>query len=312
MPLDYWSIIKKAFHTTVRYPRLWLLGLFLAGGFNANFLYWTNLRLPWRDNGYDILAWLAQNIGARHHALVAAAIAIILTVAVVVMVNWIKIIFILYISDVLKLKRMRADISTAPQPSFKSALQESRRYVSSVIAMSIFTMVSTAIVIGVLGGGSRLLFASRGVVWLIAALVFIGLLFFFSCLNIFGTFFIIFYRQGFKAALNLATDLIIARWQAIAEMAVLLMIIYGLCFFIGTSLLYGFTMVASNVWLSGLLLWAWLAVVNTFFNISLLLLFAQLVQPPYHPEFKSLLEELPAPAPLPGSAASLVDTGGHL
>ncbi len=175
-------------------------------------------------------------------------------------------------------------------------------------------MISTMVVTGVLAGTSKLLFDSRSLVWLMALMLFIGLVFFFSCLNIFGTFFIIFYRQNFSTGLGLSFDLVRSRVWVIVETAVLLMVLYGLCFFGGTSIVFIFKFVSVKLFitlssgglisplaavrlvpaLSALLLWIWLAVVNTFFNISLLLVFAQLVQPPLDPEFIPVPKKIPA------------------
>jgi hypothetical protein len=319
MPIDYWLILKRSYQVTIRHPGLWLLGLLLAGGFNINFFYWANLRLRWRNSGDVVADWVQQNFHTSHiipaFLLILAAAAFIIIVA-----NWAKIIFVLYTSDILKLQRMRP---ARPAPAGPiSALRESPRYLVSVTAMSVFTVIATGAVTTVLAGATQILFDSRGVVWLTAVLLLATFVFFFSCLNIFATFFVIFYRKRFAGALNLSLDLIVSRARVIVEMATLLLVIYGLCFFVGTSLLFLFKLSAVGLLtpllqhglvpqaaffglitgFSGLLLWVWLAIVNTFFNVSLLLLFTQLVRPPYHPEFKSLLEQIPAA--LPGQAAS--------
>ncbi len=297
MPINYWSIFKQAFHVTSRYPGLWLLGLFLSGGFNANFFYWANLRLGWRDRGAGLWFWLSDDISVR----TAAAVAGFLLVGIILFVaaNWAKVLFILRTSDILKLQRMR------PQ-SEQTIVQESPRYLASVITMSVFTVVSVTVVTIVLGGSPQWLFSSDSSVWLLAAVLYLALVFFFSYVNVFGTFFIIFYRRSFSSAFNLAFDLIFSRWRVILEMTVLLMVVYGLCFFVGTALLSVITIPL----LGGLVLWLWLAIVNTFFNVSLLLLFARLVQPPYHPEFKSLLANMPVAAA--GPAAYRVDNSRQL
>jgi hypothetical protein len=300
MPINYWVILKRTFHVTVRFPGLWLLGLFLSGGFNANIFYWANLRLTWREHGQTLFGWLQANVQYGHHWLAALGLGVVVVGIIVVVTNWAKTAFVLYISDLLQMKRMRA-LPASPDITLSKSFQEGRRFLPDVISLSLFTMVSMIVLTTVLGGSSKILFASRGLVWLTAGVIFLGLVFVFSCLNIFGTFFIIFYQQRFSRALNLARDLIVSRWQNIIEMALILMIIYGLCFFVGSSLVfYGPPTV-----LGALILWLWLAIVNTFFNVALLLLFAQLVKPPYHPEFKSLLAETPNALPEP--AAFLVD-----
>jgi len=320
MPInDYWSILKHSYRVTIHNPVLWLLGLFLAGGFNINFFYWANLRLRWRTSGEIAVNWLQQNLHTTH-AVIGGGAVIIGVAAIIILANWAKVVFVLHTSNILKLKRMRPSVPDNAEPV--TAVRESPNYLFSVTCMSLFTMVATAVVVTVLGGASQVLFDSRGVIWLVAALVFVAFVFFFSCLNIFASFFIIFYRKQFGAALNLSLDLIVSRSLVIFEMAIILMVVYGLCFFAGTSILFIFRtatigllgplvqngLVSAGAYyglitaLSGLLLWVWLAMVNTFFNVSLLLLFTRLVQPPYHPEFKSLLANLPAA--MPGPAAS--------
>jgi|GEM_PF-1255868 len=323
MPTDHWSILKRAYQVTIRYPALWLFGLLLAGGFNANFFYWANLRLRWRNGGDLIADWIQQNFHTTHIVL-ASLLLLVAGIIIVVVANWVKIIFVIWVSDILKLPRMRPASSTG-QPDLHAAMGESRLYLAPVTAASVFTMFATGVVVAVLGGGSQVLFDSRGVVWLLAALFLVAFVFFFSCLNVFTTFFIIFYRKSFGVALNLGVDLILSRARAVVEMGVTLLLVYGLCFFVGTSLLFLFRfsavgtlspllrhgLVPSTAFfalitgLSGLLLWAWLAIVNTFFNLSLLLLFTHLVRPPYHPEFRGAPAQVAAA--LPGEAASLVD-----
>lgn len=320
MPIDYWSIIRRSFKLTIAHPLLWLLGLFLAGGFNANFFYLLNLRLHWRDGGDSLIDWAQYHINHSSHVIIASIVALGVIVLTVLVVNWAKTTFILQASNILQLKRLGQNPSIGDY-GISQSIVESRRYLKPVIAMSLFTLACMVLLTGVLGGTPKLLFESRGAVWLIAALIFTVLIWFFSCLNIFATFFIIFYQRSFRSSLNLAWDLILSHWQPILELSLLLMIVYILCFFGGGSLVFllklmsegallsisrlglvaGPVIFAFTTLLSALLLWLWLAAVNTFFNLCLLLLFTELVKPPHHPEFQSLTAELPAVRPEPAT-----------
>jgi hypothetical protein len=319
--MDYIAILKQAYVVTVRHPKLWLLGLFLAGGFNTNFIYWLNLRVRWRQSGFSILSWFNERPDIQVWVFVIISIALL--IMVIVLANWIKITFVLKASDLLKLQRMKSH-NDYPDNSFIGYFQEGKTLLPSVIAMSVFTMAITVVLLTVLGGSPSLLFHSRGLVWLMAVAVFIALVFFISCLNVFGSFFIIFYKQRFAPALNLALDLVTSRWRVIIEMGLIVMIIYSAYFFglsalLATlrfflfSILYPLsqsgiitesTVQGIAASFSAVLLWFGLAIVNTFFNLSLLLLFARLVKPPYHPEFKSLLAESPTPTPLASARLS--------
>lgn len=294
MSVNYPAIFKQAFETTFRYPVLWLLGLFLAGGFNANFFYLANLRWGWRDLGWQLFFRLDQATPTGH-LLLGVIVVILFAAMLVVITNWAKIVFILYASDVLKLPRIKSSTASSkePAPLKQLVINEAPRYLPSVIAMSLFTVISLSVLTTILAGGSQWFFASRGLVWSLAAVLLVIFIFLFSCLNIFGTFFIVFYRRSFSSALNLAFDLIITHWKTILVMAFWLMVIYGLCFFAGRSILS----VVIYTPVAGLVLWFWLAVVNTFFNLSLMLLFSQLVKPPTDPEAEQVTEKAPLPAP---------------
>jgi hypothetical protein len=313
--MDYLAIIKKAYHITLRQPGLWLLGLFLAGGFSANFLYLAQIQIGWRDR-WSIFQQVIPGFGFGPIA-IFSAVTLVTFIIVVIVSNWAKVLFILHASDVLKLPRLNsAEGEENLDRSLGILFKHSLRYLLPVIAVSVLTMISVTIVTGILFGTPLLLYLhvdSQPVMWLLSAMVFVVLILFFSFLNIFSTFYIVLFRYSAQRAVNLALDLIVSKWKNIANMALMLIVIYAACFFIGSSLIYLLKEATSLVLLplakfglfneapvinfltltSGVLLWVWLALVNVFFNLSLLLLFTELVKPTKHNELGT--KKIPAP-----------------
>jgi hypothetical protein len=285
---------------------LWLLGLFLAGGFNGNFVYLAQLQVGWRDKAPLIHYGTGQYGNGR--VAIAGLLGLAVFIVIFAIANWAKVLFVLHARNVLGLE----EASTPDDPaSPRKLIRQSRTPLVSVMGVSAITMVSLAVISGVLFGTPTLLSLRPGSLpgmWLLAGLVFIVLVLFFSCLNIFSTFFIVLYRYRARKAVALALDLLVSRWQPIIAMAMLLIGAYAACFFIGVSLVFILKSVAASVLLpftrfglanpgdivgfitvlSGILLWCWLAVVNVFFNLSLLLLFAELVRPPKDPELANV------------------------
>src|SRR4051812_15333866 len=131
MPIDYFAIMKQAYTVTLKSPGLWLLGLFMSGGFNANFVYWANLHFRWRDRGDSVLDWLQLSRSVPHIALGVAA-GLIIFAGVLIVTNWVKILFILRTSDLLDLQRMRPQ--TKPNQEPMPLIQESQRYMAPTVA----------------------------------------------------------------------------------------------------------------------------------------------------------------------------------
>jgi hypothetical protein len=322
MPVDYFAIIKKAYSSTLRHPGLWLLGLFLSGGFNANVFYLANLDLGWRDRLPAIINWLEAQLHTSTLTMLIVGTAVIAALIIFV-TNWAKVLFILYAGDVLQIEHLSSPSSGYREidqhETWKQRIKQGKRVIYSVIGVSLFTMISLMIISAIIFGLPGQLFEAAlhdSFGGLLSVLIFAMLVLFFSCLNIFANFFIVFYQRNFSVAINLALDLIRARWTVILEMAVLLLVIYMLCFFVGSSLIYLLKVMSTAILVplghlsalsetgvfnsltiaSGLLLWMWLAIVNTFFNLSLLLLFKQLVRPSKGEELKRA-EKVPVPVP---------------
>ena len=149
--------------------------------------------------------------------------------------------------------------------------------------------------------------------WALAAVLFLPILFAVSSVNIFTTYFVILFGQKLKAALNLGTDFFLSRWTQILGLVVALGAIYLVGFFVGVSIIYilrllfrllfeEFTALpfSATIWIpnvvANVLIWLLLGLLNAFINTALLLLFLQLITPVEHGETIKATEHLTAPA----------------
>ncbi len=305
MNIDYFKLLKQAYNITIHHPLLWVFGLFMSGGFNSNFLYFANVPFGWRDRSHAFMSHWVASLHSRS-SVRSVAVSLILFAITLVIVNWVKIIFVLKTSGLLGLQRRLSPQAQKQQVnfelSFREIITESLNSLSSVLAASIVTMIFVAIVFAILASVNR----QFGSIWTdipwvpvlgiaLASVLVIAL----SLINLFTAFFIILYRYRVIPAFTLAVQLIRKRWLPILETVIILMVIYGLCFFVGTSLVHlirSFDNPDFIMYLqAGILVWIWLAIVNVLFNVSLLMLFSLLVQPPLYPEF--VKETVPQVAP---------------
>lgn len=299
--MNFANLIQRAYITTINHPWLWLFGLFLTSGFNLHWLVFPEQSAQWHE--FTSKDW--ERLIHHHQFWIAIAGGLVFYLISVAIASWAKIILVLYSSLLLKIKRLKSVGQPANYPTEPvinaSMIRESGRYIWQVIIISLVTTIIT------LAGAAALFIpsffwihndAGQGYLVTLAVLVFLLLLFFTTFLSAFGSFFIIIHQQNVSQALNLGTDLILAKWRTILAFLLILMVIYGLSLMagfgllafarflisFGFSLLSGFglfsTLVARRVtWVViSIILVALLSILNAFFNVALLLLFDELIK----------------------------------
>jgi len=317
--MNFANLIQRAFAATVNHPWLWLFGLFLTSGFNLHWLVFPSQSAQW----HEITSNDWERLIHHHQFWVVIAFGLLFYIISVVIASWAKVMLVLYSSLLLKIKRLKPigqpdDYPTEPVINNK-LVKESGRYTLQVTIVSFVTTIIT------LAGAAALFIPSfvwmqnepgQGYFVTMAIFVFLLLLFFTTFLSAFGSFFIVIHQRNVSQALNLSTDLILAKWRTILAYLLILMVIYGLSLTAGFGLLafarflvsFGFgilsgfgvfsTLVAGRVtWVViSIILIVLLSMLNAFFNVALLLFFERLIKS--RPiEAKALRTELESPAP---------------
>ncbi|PIR96270.1 MAG: hypothetical protein COT92_01960 [Candidatus Doudnabacteria bacterium CG10_big_fil_rev_8_21_14_0_10_42_18] len=293
--ISYSKIIREAYKVTVRNPIFWLFGLFLAGGFNLNFLHFQNLdwTLPQAEVEFYRILFFFQS---KPEMLTFFSLGLLFgTLLSLFLTNWSKIMLVLGADTFLEKKSF----------FIKQESHKSLRFLCPVIKVSLITsglLLSAAVVLLVPPVFFVKSLEYQTLFWLLGALVFLPLAFTVSCLNIFGSFFIVEFKVSAGKALDLATDLFATCWTKIFALAVILMLIYAgvfvlgvggilfVKFIIGTLVttvpglgnLQFFGMIMASRIVSGILLWVLVAGLNVFFSTALLLLFKELIEESKH------------------------------
>ena len=298
--LSYSAIIRQAYHITIKNPILWLFGLFVAGGFNLDFLQYQNI--PARQIGQSIsLKDLVAFLGSHPGALATLSLSLLIfSLLGLLVTNWCRVMLVLVVNNLLVNKRL-VPARQGGTP-FSEQLAKGRKTLWPVIKISLTT--SFLIVVAALGLFVPPLFITSNpqvqvLLWALAAVLFLPILFAVSSANIFTTYFIILFGQKLKAALNLGTDFFLSRWTEILGLVVALGAVYLVGFFVGVSIIYllkvvfrwffeEFTVLSfsATIWIpnvvANVLIWLLLGLLNAFINTALLLLFLKLVTPVEH------------------------------
>lgn len=312
--MDYFRIIRNAYRLTIRHPWLWSFGLFLIGGFNLHFFHYIDADSSFSQMQSMALAqWNSFN---RHpaHAILLACICIGMLVALLYLVSWLKVSFLLEIRSLVPFPKkdvqqitdkMDAGLFT-PEVRQTNAINHRSKvkagsYIASVMYISLITsaiVVMSGIILFSPVGVSIAVQYRKGLLFG-AAIFFTVVTFIFSAVNIFATFFSVLFKTNVKASLNMANDFVAVQWKRILIFTFLLAAIYALCYFAGVSLIY---MLRHIVWfvtlvltrsgfehhyilrfllaaVSGMAVWILLAALTVFNNIALILFFLELIIP---------------------------------
>lgn len=290
--LSYSKIVKQAFQITISHPILWLFGLFVAGGFNLNFLHFQNIPARKLQSGFHIqtvIIFLENHPGTL--AVLSSAVLVLALFSLVV-TNWSRVMLVFMADSVIKTKH----------PELSEQWQKSKSAVWPVIKISVFTAALMVLVAAALFGPAFFMVSDPELQTLFltgAALIFLPMAFTISCINIFTSFYIILFKRSVSSALNLGTDFFVSNWSQIFGLTVVLMVVYFVSFIIGVSLItiiheflklflelllkFNILAVSATIitlhFLSELVLWLLLAGLNVFINTALLLLFLELITP---------------------------------
>ena len=290
--LSYSDIIKKSYRVTISYPVLWLFGLFVVGGSNLNFLSYENIPLR---HWYANRDWLGVLLFFQDHPgklALLSLLVLLVSIGGLLLTNWSRVILLLCGESVLKNQRL----------DFDQQMKKSLNLLWPVIKISLWTSGFMLVVVAALF--VPLLFLDLGqdfkIPLLVAAtIIFLPLAFTVSCINIFTTFYTVFFKKPIATALNLGTDFFISRWSQILGLVLILAIIYCASFVVGVTLLFlirlSFELLLStlarfNILLfsaiimglklvSNILLWFLIGGLSVFFNQALLILFLELNTP---------------------------------
>jgi len=309
---SYSRILKDAYHITLGFPVLWLFGLFVLGGFNVNFLHFQDIHTKELIEHVQVKELLSYFINHPDILATVSFSILLLSVFGLVITNWCRIMLVLVVDDILKKKAL----------DIRSQIVRSKFSVFPVIKMSLFTTFFICVVGAVLFLPPLFVVQDiqlRTILWSVGAVLFVPIVFTISCVNIFTTYFVILFKQKLSHALNLATDFFLSRWSQILGLAVALMAVYLLTFFVGVSIIYILKVVFRLIFeeltpytifsvsaiilipniVANILIWLLLAVLSVFFNTALLLLFLELITPIEFEE--KLFQKAALAAPMPSS-----------
>ncbi len=289
--VSYADIIKSAYRITMRYKVLWVFGLFVIGGFNLGYLRPDQYDFGGPYVGFQL--WGFVDYLVNHPGRLALFSLGLLAVSVVglFVTNWCRVMLVLSVDSVVQ----------NLHPLVPRQVRQSLTSMLPVVKMSLLT--SSLMVVA----GAGLLIPPlvwfhglpvQGLIWTLSILLFMPLAFTISCINIFTTYFIILYRQPLGKALNQGTDFFASRWIQIVGVFSILSGIYAVSFIAAFSLISVVNLLLVNAFagvgvgnfqisaiivivrvITGLVLWVFLAGLNTFFNTALVLFFKQLVTP---------------------------------
>lgn len=305
--LNFSAIIRKAYTMTIRHPLLWVFGLFVIGGFNLNFLHFEglgNFNVHSNQQVWGLLVFLQQN--PRTLALVSASVLVV-SVGGLIVTNGSRILLTLSIKNLLENNFLE----------FSKIIAPARQVFLPVVKMSLLTttfMMAVSMVLLI----PPLFFVREPTLqlplYVLGGLLLLPLTFAISCLNIFTALFIILFRQPLGKAFSQAADFFIAHWTQLLGFILVLLVIYCGTFVVGASFILGIRYVTNELvknasglgipqisaiilvtrTVTSLCIWLLLAGLNVFFNISLVLVFLELVKPQ-----KATPESAPAVTPMP-------------
>ncbi len=279
--MSYREVLSQAYSLTIRNPLLWLFGLVMLGGFNLSLV---NVFSFVRGNELHRLSWMIEDSFVSPAAFFMLMIA---GVAAFLLLNLIKIIFIVVVHNFLHVQKddecslcvkitEQSENVDKPLPYFA--------WLKRVMLASALTIALTA---GITLAANMVLAASgyESPVAVIINLLFVAVI---ACVvgtwNIFTSYFVVLHGLNFQTASAAAVDLIAKHARRVAEFVILISIIYTASVVIGNAFI--------QLWQGGL--WGradllasllfmiisvlWLVLNNAFFNVAFLIFFDKTVK----------------------------------
>lgn len=245
--------------------------------------------------------------------------------AALIVINWVKVWFILLASEIFNLKALRHEVITdfaaknlnggnnrAARPEAAAAgFKTIYLRLPTVLGISLITTLGMAASSLVLFLPTLLFepdFGARRAPATLGVVIFLLLSFVLFCLNVFGSFAAVLYQMSVTTAFNLAAALLKQHWQVILGLVVLLVLgfVFSLALalslglllqwaawgFLGTAASLGFFQISVMMFLVWAVLgsgfWLVLGFLNAVLNLAMLLLFDELVTLKRLPEVGAL------------------------
>jgi hypothetical protein len=304
--MSYTQILKMAYTITINHPRLWFFGLFLVGGFNALVLHTLGVT----QNGADPNSALASMLQVQTKAgVIVLAVSVVLVSIIISNIARISL-----VASVIRIIRTESIFKPFVNHSYRwlTVLPEydpehelvlrpivRRSFKATLVASMCANGFLLAAILAV--GSPQIIIAGNGAVQalLLSLIMFLPLSFLALYINMFPPYFTILFGSPIRDGFRMAHDLLGKKWKEIVGFILVLLVVYGIGFTAVFSIVqyaqqaFQFTLepfahlgffslsaIISPVRIAGsAIAWLLLAVLNTFFNIALLLLFIQLIKP---------------------------------
>lgn len=310
----YSRILKLAYELTINHIFLWFFGLFLVGGFNAVVFHVLGIKFAGLSG--KILILIQSGFNAPGLVIFLAIVSFLLGVIITTSARVMLITFVLKFLQIRTLKQNNNGItnhhdflpvwlgslegfnSESKKAPLKQVMKQSLLPAVVIsLGSNLFILIATALI------SSPQVLLSNGDDYFRNWFVIIVLLLPLSCLalysNMFPSYFIITFRASASSAIRLSYDILLAKYKIILSFGFLLFIIYCLGFsaifsivnYIRQAITLGLqplidlgflpiSAIIPAVRYGGIgIAWVLLAILNTFSNIGLLVLFIKLVTP---------------------------------
>lgn len=265
------KLITTALRVLIDSPLLWFFGLFLSAGFNFNWLYLSRGGFTERA-----VLWLTQEWATRQSyepkLFLLTLILFALLGFIWVVANLVKISFVINLADLLLTDRLGGteeyiSFWTKQEKIFKQGI----KFIIPVLAMSLFTMVAQAITTAILLSPWlwQKYIAPMPAMILLASLLFVIFILFFSLLNYFTVLFVVLYQKNFQTAFSAAGNLIKTSIKPL----------FMTCFVLFTIYIAGIWIGLQAISIIKPLFLIWLAFLNAYFNVGLFIFFKNNIKP---------------------------------
>ncbi len=274
--MRYTKILRTAYQITINNPVLWLLGLFLFGGFNFYLLsFFASLT-------GDSLSSFLIIINDAFALLPGNFIVTIIVVSILFVVfNAVKVLFIVYAHQYLHISKAKECLLCVVNedrsfPVFSWLWKALAASLITIIVNFIFVLIIAALPAKFSAYGNIAMYTNIFLVTLAATVT--------GAWNMFTNYFVILHNLNFRNAAGSALDLLIEKFRNVLEFILILGIVYALCAMIGNVMI--------NIWRTGYLgvetlyvktIFAglfviWFALTNTFFAAAMLVFFDHLIK----------------------------------
>lgn len=286
--MRYREVLSQAYTLTVRNPLLWLFGLVMLGGFNLSLINFYSLLRG--ENWKELPVLISGFLGHPSTAWLAVAVV---TVASFLIINLIKIVFVVVLHDLLH--ESRKDELLVEKQCMLCLKKEKHLphlfWLPRVVAASAITVGLTAGIAFAanqfvnMGGydGPVVISVNLIIIAFVAAMLGIW--------NAFVNYYVVFHDLNFAQASSAAIDLMVWRARRVFEFIIILSVIHTVSVVIANAFIKSWPDGSNIFFIAQAVSIIWFAVNNAFFNVAFIVFFDSLV--------KSIPAEKPASRLLP-------------